>query len=66
MPGPWQIVLILVTLGLLVLPIVALVDVLTNKFPGSLQAIWVLVILILPLFGLILYYVIGRKQRLNK
>lgn len=50
----------------LVFSIIALVDVLKNEFEDNNKIIWVLVILVLWLVGAILYYFIGRKQKLPK
>ena len=66
MPGPFQILLLLFIFGgLLVLPVVALVEVIKSKFPENLQIIWVLVILLLPLIGSIIYFAVGRNQRIQ-
>ncbi|HCC68933.1 MAG TPA: hypothetical protein DEP99_03500 [Nitrospiraceae bacterium] len=40
----------------------ALVDILKSDFTGSNKIIWLLVVIFLPLLGIILYFVIGRKQ----
>lgn len=46
----------------LVLWIIAAVEILSSrKSPGE-KILWVLVILLLPLVGLIIYYVIGRGK----
>ena len=46
----------------LVLDILAIVDcVKSNKTNGQ-KALWIVVILILPLLGVILYYLIGKKK----
>lgn len=65
-PGPFQIILILVvTIFLVLLPIFAIIDVIRNDFKGNDKLIWVLVILLLPFLGPILYFIIGRKARLK-
>ncbi len=62
--GPYQIILLGVFFLLLGLPtIIALIDVLKNKFEGNDKIIWLLVVLCLNLLGAILYFTIGRKQR---
>ncbi len=44
----------------------ALVDALTGDFKNSFtKIIWVLAILFIPFFGWILYFLIGRNQRLT-
>lgn len=65
MPGPWQIFILLLILGLIALPVIALIDVLKSRFRENLQLIWVLVILLLPVFGAILYFAIGRNQKIE-
>ncbi|MBB3123668.1 putative integral membrane protein [Mesoflavibacter sabulilitoris] len=64
MVGPWQVLILLV--GLL-LPIIALVDVIRSNFKGSNnKLIWVLVILFLNIFGALLYFLIGTRQKIKK
>jgi len=62
--GPWQIVLILVLLLLLITPIIALVDILKSEFNGNNKLIWTVVVLLGSFIGALLYYLIGRKQKL--
>ena len=45
----------------LVLWIIAAVEILRSTRPAGEKVLWLLVILLLPLVGLILYYVLGRK-----
>jgi hypothetical protein len=61
--GAWQ---ILILLSFLLLPIIALIDILRNEFTGSNKLIWVLVTIFLPFLGSLLYFGIGRKQKLAK
>lgn len=53
-----------VLIGLfVVLPIVALVNVIRSEFRGpNDKLIWVIVILFLNIIGVLLYYTIGRNQ----
>ena len=63
--GPWQIILILTTVLLGFLPtIIALVDILKNEFSGQNKIAWLLVVLFTNFFGAILYFLIGRKEKL--
>lgn len=65
--GPQEIVLVLiVSLVMFVIPIIALVDILRNDFEGNNKIIWVIVILLTWLLGAILYYFIGRQQKIDK
>ena len=58
----WTIFLLLVVL----LPIIALFSLLKSIFKDSTtKLIWVLVILLVPVAGPILYFFIGRRQRVK-
>ena len=65
--GGQELILILLLLGLvLLLPLIALIDALRSKFQAdTVKLIWVIVILFLPFLGAILYFIIGRKQRIS-
>ena len=56
----------LLCLPWLILWIVALVDILKSDFRGQFdKLIWILVILLIPFLGSILYFVIGRKNKVK-
>ena len=64
--GTWQLILILAVLFLGILPtILALVDILKNEFKGNNKIVWVLVVLFFNFFGAILYFLIGREQKIK-
>ena len=52
----------LLGLVLLIFNIVAIIGVLKSSHSGGKKIIWILVILFLPVLGLVLYYLLGRKQ----
>lgn len=57
---------ILILLIFFILFLVAIIDVLKNKFGSDINKLtWVLVILFIPLIGSILYIFIGRKQKIE-
>jgi len=63
--GLGEIVLILMTLGLLVvLPLMAIIDILKSKFKDNDAAIFVLIVLFAPIIGPILYFVVGSKRKI--
>jgi len=64
--GVWQLILIVLTIFILLFPVLALISILKNDFKGNDKIIWVLVAILLPFFGPILYFAIGRPKRLNK
>ena len=62
MIGPFQLILILFVF----LPtLIALIDILKNEFSGNNKMIWVLVVLFGNFLGAVLYFIIGRKQKLK-
>ena len=62
--GPFQIILIILFFGFIP-TLIALIDILKSKFNGNDKIVWLLVVLFLNLFGAVLYFAIGRKQRLT-
>lgn len=49
--------------ALLVLPVLALIHMVQQNFRGRHRLIWVLIILFLPFFGAILYFIMGKRYR---
>ena len=45
----------------LVLDIIAIVDVLKSFTDTGKQALWIILIIILPVIGMVLYFLIGKK-----
>ena len=58
-------IFILLFLFILLLPIIALVDILKSTFEHNDKLIWVIIIIFVPIFGSILYFLIGTKKKLN-
>lgn len=46
---------------ILILDIIALIDVLKSAMDTGRKALWILLILILPVIGMVLYFLIGKK-----
>lgn len=65
MIGSWQIILILIAVLGIIPTIIALIDILKNKFEENNKIIWVLVVLFFNFIGAILYFTIGRKQKIK-
>lgn len=55
-----------IVVGIIALTIVALIDITTNEFKGNDKIMWVILIVALNPIGLLLYFLIGRKQKLPK
>jgi hypothetical protein len=51
----------LLSLVILVLDIVAIIDVFKSSMSTGKKVLWIILILILPVVGLLLYFFIGRK-----
>ncbi|WP_130734507.1 PLD nuclease N-terminal domain-containing protein [Flavobacterium sp. J27] len=66
MVGIWQLMLLGVFLITILLTVIALVDILSNEFKGNNKVIWVLVVLLSNFFGALLYFTIGRKQKIRQ
>jgi len=52
----------LLGLVVLVLDIIAIVDLLKSAKDTGKKVLWILLILILPLIGMILYFLLGRQK----
>jgi len=57
-------VLVFLALFILLLPLIALVDILRSRFEGNLQLIWVIIVIFFNVIGTILYFIIGRRQKI--
>jgi len=47
---------------ILVLDIIAIVDILKNVSDSTKKILWIILIILLPVIGLILYYLVGKKK----
>lgn len=52
----------LLGLVVLVLDIIAIVDVVKSQVDTGKKALWIILVLVLPVIGMILYFVIGKKK----
>nr|WP_283642939.1 PLD nuclease N-terminal domain-containing protein [Croceibacter atlanticus] len=43
--------------------IYSLVDILKHEFRGNNKIVWIIVVLMLPLLGVFLYFLLGKKQQ---
>jgi hypothetical protein len=44
----------------------AFVDILKNNFRKNYKLIWIIVVVMVPIIGAILYFMFGRKQKIIK
>lgn len=64
--GGGIIITLLVVLFIFLLPLLALISALMSDFRGNDKLLWVVIILLLPFLGSVLYFLIGRNQRINR
>ncbi len=54
----------LIVFILILLPLIALIDILKSRFEGNSKLIWVIIVLFFNILGSIFYFAIGRRQKL--
>ena len=64
--GAWQWVIIILALSIFILPVIALIDILKSEFKGNNKLIWVIVVIFFSLIGVVLYFTIGRQQKIGR
>lgn len=66
--SPWEVILILLIAipFFLILPLIALINIIRSNFKEKNdKLIWVLIVLFLGIIGAILYFILGKKQKLD-
>lgn len=53
----------LIGLAVLVLDIVAIVDVVKSSMDTGKKALWIALVILLPVIGMALYFIIGKKKQ---
>lgn len=49
-------------LVIFVLDIIAIMDVIKSSYDGGKKALWIILILLLPVLGMFLYFLLGKKS----
>jgi hypothetical protein len=66
MMNPFLIKVILISMLLAFIPtVIALIDILKSKFNQNDKLVWIVVVLFFNLIGAIIYFTIGRKQKIK-
>lgn len=52
----------LIALAVLILDIVAIVDIVKSSKDTGNKILWLLLVILLPLIGMVLYFLIGKKK----
>jgi hypothetical protein len=65
--GIYEIIVLVVFISILASPfwIMAIIDILKSRFEGNDKIVWLLVLVFLGIPGIILYRVIGKKQKIK-
>jgi len=64
--GSTEIIFIIIVVFLIFLiPIIALIDILKSKFEGNSKLIWIILVVFTSLIGTLLYFTIGKNQKLK-
>lgn len=59
------IIFYIILLGLMfALPLIALIDIFKSRFKDNEQAIFVLIVIMAPIIGPVLYFVVGAKRKI--
>lgn len=58
-------IVLLCILPVIILPLIALIDILRCQFYGNDKLLWVIIVLLFPFFGSILYFIIGSRNKVN-
>lgn len=64
-PGLGLIIITVLSSLVILFPLLALISIVKNRFPDNDKLIWVLIVLLLPFLGAILYFALGRGKRLK-
>ena len=52
----------LLSIGALILDIIAIIDIIKGSKNTSQKIIWIIIVLVLPILGVIIYYSMGRQK----
>ena len=60
----WIIILV-ISIVVVLLPSIALINILQSEFTGNNKIIWVIIVLCLPFLGSVLYFAMGKNQKIT-
>lgn len=63
--GAQELLIISLILVVFLIPVIAIIDIVSSEFKGFDKIMWVLIVLFLPFAGALVYLAIGRKQKLR-
>ena len=61
----YEYMMIFIAVSPLILALIALIDILRYEFTGNNKLIWLLVVILVPVVGTILYVIIGQKNKIT-
>jgi hypothetical protein len=57
--------IILLSIIALLIPLITLIDILRNEFTGNNKIIWIIIVILFPCLGFLLYIFIGRNHKIK-
>jgi hypothetical protein len=63
--GTEILIVLFILFFIFLLPLIALIDILKSNFEGNTKLIWVIAVIFLPLIGTILYFLMGKNQKIK-
>jgi heme/copper-type cytochrome/quinol oxidase subunit 2 len=60
-----ELLILLVMMPLMLIPVIAVIDIVSSEFKGYDKIMWIMIVLFLPVAGALIYFAIGRKQKLK-
>lgn len=64
-PELFVIFILLLGLASTVIWVLCLVEIIKSEYPGNNKVVWLVLVILLPLIGMVVYYVVGRGQRIE-
>lgn len=65
--GIWHLLILAIITVLSILPVIAIIDIFKGTFKGTFDRwIWIMVVLLLNPLGTLLYFLIGKDQKLDQ
>jgi hypothetical protein len=52
----------LISLAILILDVIAIIEILRSSMETGKKILWIIVILVFPIIGLVIYFFVGRKK----
>lgn len=65
--GPWEVLIIIaISTACVLLPLIALIDIVRNGFKGNDKLQWILAVIFFNIIGSVLYFLFGSRQKIRR